>query len=329
MADGKEALGWLYCGNATRMAFNLGLNLDCSKWVATGLISAEEAEVRKVAWWGCYVVDKLFATGLGRPGSTRKSYITCPKPSIIRDSEYSPWAPETPSSDTNLGAHAHIASVSHYVSEHMNISCEAMDEIYAPNSSLSEQAMESLVSSAEVEMRSYYTALPSFLRLPPSPRVPTLPHIYMLQYVRCIPIAAVQDAFTAAVIHLIDARPGDHPGRRQAVRRLEICVGALQDMNLAWNAWSSRALRALQLLAQEWFPSHTAGLGSLSAAIDHGDQAVRPLLGGQETSVVVGAGEDAGGQIDDLGFLFEFSAPEEMDALVRDWLADGILDLPL
>lgn len=40
------------------MAFNLGLNLDCSKWVATSLISAEEAEVRKVAWWGCYVVDK-------------------------------------------------------------------------------------------------------------------------------------------------------------------------------------------------------------------------------------------------------------------------------
>lgn len=45
-------------GNATRMAHNLGLHLDCSKWTATGLVSEEEAEVRKVTWWGCYVVDK-------------------------------------------------------------------------------------------------------------------------------------------------------------------------------------------------------------------------------------------------------------------------------
>lgn len=154
-------------------------------------------------------------TGLGRPGTTRKSYITCPKPSIIRDSEYSPWAPESQASNPRLGAHAHIASVSHYVSEHMNIACEAMDEMYvaqshfthnasnvyigakihpsyAPNSSLSEQAMESLVSSAEVDMRSYYNTLPSFLRLPPSPRVPTLPHIYMLQYVEFLDSTSFQ-----------------------------------------------------------------------------------------------------------------------------------------
>ncbi|GKT84469.1 nitrogen assimilation transcription factor nit-4 [Colletotrichum tofieldiae] len=58
MSDGKEALGWLYSGNATRMAHNLGLHLDCSKWTTVGMVSEEEAEARKVTWWGCYVVDK-------------------------------------------------------------------------------------------------------------------------------------------------------------------------------------------------------------------------------------------------------------------------------
>ncbi|KAJ4178066.1 hypothetical protein NW767_014953 [Fusarium falciforme] len=58
LSDGQEALGWLYCGNAARMALNLGLNIDCSQWVASGLISADEAEVRKVTWWGCFVLDK-------------------------------------------------------------------------------------------------------------------------------------------------------------------------------------------------------------------------------------------------------------------------------
>jgi hypothetical protein len=40
------------------MALNLGLNIDCSDGVASGHISAEEAEVRKVTWWGCFILDK-------------------------------------------------------------------------------------------------------------------------------------------------------------------------------------------------------------------------------------------------------------------------------
>lgn len=79
MSDGREALGWLYAGmcesvvseiliahghtdspsgNATRMAHNLGLHLDSSKWTITVSLSDEDSEARKVTWWGCYVVDK-------------------------------------------------------------------------------------------------------------------------------------------------------------------------------------------------------------------------------------------------------------------------------
>jgi hypothetical protein len=34
------------------------LNVDCSSWVASGQISPLEEEVRRVAWWGCFLVDK-------------------------------------------------------------------------------------------------------------------------------------------------------------------------------------------------------------------------------------------------------------------------------
>ncbi|KAG9953639.1 hypothetical protein KCU85_g1154, partial [Aureobasidium melanogenum] len=95
MSDGKEALGWLYCGNAIRMAHNLGLHMDCSAWVAAGLISEEEAEVRKVTWWGCFVVDN-----------------------------------------------------------------------YAPNSKLTVSDIEGIVTKADMDLRTYYRALPSHLRLP-------------------------------------------------------------------------------------------------------------------------------------------------------------------
>lgn len=58
MSLDKEALGWMYCGMCVRMAMNLGMHLDCSLCVSEGLLSVEEAEVRNVTWWGCYVLDK-------------------------------------------------------------------------------------------------------------------------------------------------------------------------------------------------------------------------------------------------------------------------------
>ncbi|TQN67785.1 Nitrogen assimilation transcription factor nit-4, partial [Colletotrichum shisoi] len=130
MSDGKEALGWLYSGNATRMAHNLGLHLDGSKWTTAGLVSEEEAEARKVTWWGCYVVDKLFAIGLGRPSSTPKSTISCPKPSIDTVEEFTPWLPGSDSlgGEKSLGIHSHISSTACHLSEIMTIACEAMDD---------------------------------------------------------------------------------------------------------------------------------------------------------------------------------------------------------
>ncbi|KAK1673372.1 fungal-specific transcription factor domain-containing protein [Colletotrichum godetiae] len=186
MSDGKEALGWLYSGNATRMAHNLGLHLDCSKWATAGLLSEEEAEARKVTWWGCYVVDKLFSTGLGRPSSTPKSTISCPKPSIDSNEEYTPWLPtsETLSSDKSLGVHSHISSTACHVSETFTIACESMDVIYAANSKLSTREIEDVVSKTDVQLRTHYRELPSYLRLPASPKVPMLPHVclFHIQY---------------------------------------------------------------------------------------------------------------------------------------------------
>lgn len=59
MALDMESSGWVYCGLATRMAFNLGLHLDCSSAVVNGIISSDEAEVRSITWWGCYMLEQF------------------------------------------------------------------------------------------------------------------------------------------------------------------------------------------------------------------------------------------------------------------------------
>lgn len=45
---------------ATRMAYNLGLHVDPSKWVESGHLTEEDASIRSIAWWGCYMVEKYF-----------------------------------------------------------------------------------------------------------------------------------------------------------------------------------------------------------------------------------------------------------------------------
>ncbi|KAG7148397.1 hypothetical protein HYQ46_002740 [Verticillium longisporum] len=59
-----------------------------------------------------------------------------------------------------------------------------MDAIYAPNSKLSFQEMEAIITKADVELRSHYGALPSYLRLTASTQTPMMPHVclYHVQY---------------------------------------------------------------------------------------------------------------------------------------------------
>lgn len=51
-------LAHMQAGMATRMAYNLGLNLDCAAWVASRMITEQDAEVRRITWWACYKLDK-------------------------------------------------------------------------------------------------------------------------------------------------------------------------------------------------------------------------------------------------------------------------------
>lgn len=41
-----------------RLAFDLGLHLDMSSYVQNGDMSAFEADVRRVAFWGSYTADQ-------------------------------------------------------------------------------------------------------------------------------------------------------------------------------------------------------------------------------------------------------------------------------
>lgn len=71
-SSNRDARGWLYSGTSNkkhanftnykgmsmRLAFDLGLHLDMTTYVQKGDISAFEAGVRRVAFWGSYTADQ-------------------------------------------------------------------------------------------------------------------------------------------------------------------------------------------------------------------------------------------------------------------------------
>ncbi|KAK4510412.1 uncharacterized protein ATC70_004842 [Mucor velutinosus] len=61
--DDEDTSHWFITGMAIRMAQDLGLHRDCSKW----LIPDYEIELRKRIWYGAYLMDRWVAAELGRP----------------------------------------------------------------------------------------------------------------------------------------------------------------------------------------------------------------------------------------------------------------------
>jgi hypothetical protein len=65
ISRGEISKGWSYSGFAMRMAFDLGLHLDCRKPGST----AEDIEIRKRVYWGAFICDKAQSLYLGRPSA--------------------------------------------------------------------------------------------------------------------------------------------------------------------------------------------------------------------------------------------------------------------
>ncbi|GKT51153.1 putative transcriptional regulatory protein [Colletotrichum spaethianum] len=66
---GNSSKGWGYSGIAFRMAQDLGFKRDPKDWVHhdSSLATAEDVEIRRRIYWGCYISDKLISLILGRP----------------------------------------------------------------------------------------------------------------------------------------------------------------------------------------------------------------------------------------------------------------------
>lgn len=87
-AKSNDTKGWLYSGDACRLAFDLGLHRDCSGLTSANLTKVD-LEARQIVFWGCFVFDRLWALYLGRPHYIKLGDVAVPRPGSQSDGNLS------------------------------------------------------------------------------------------------------------------------------------------------------------------------------------------------------------------------------------------------
>ncbi|CAG8503132.1 9587_t:CDS:2 [Paraglomus occultum] len=145
----KNSRSWLYTGLAIRMAQDMGLHRDSSKWN----LDARQAEIRKRLWWACFVSDRIVSAGLGRPVVIQEQDFDVPLP-------VSGALPE----DDPIGIEAWVKTIQltailGRVIQH--VYCIKSKTISSPNS-------ESILAELDDELNQWLDSLPDYMRYEPS-----------------------------------------------------------------------------------------------------------------------------------------------------------------
>ncbi|KAB5592073.1 Nitrogen assimilation transcription factor nira protein [Ceratobasidium theobromae] len=85
MGAGRVSVGWSLNGLAVAMSNKLGLHIDSTELVVRGVMSQRMKDMRDMAFWGIFVLDRLFSIIMGvHPLHNRRSISTRRIPGCIR-----------------------------------------------------------------------------------------------------------------------------------------------------------------------------------------------------------------------------------------------------
>ncbi|EAW06596.1 transcription factor domain-containing protein [Aspergillus clavatus NRRL 1] len=183
-ASNRDARGWLYSGMSMRLAFDLGLHLDMTPYVDKGDISAFEADVRRIAFWGSYTADHFWGFYLGRPFRTNAGDITVPKPAsnlgAEKESIWYPYGSQASSAALQNG----LRNPNELISRQFAVLWEIIlpiGHILYGCSDISRHDLQRLCYNVTEDLFAWKESLPSNLEIDlGDDTTPRLPHLMML-----------------------------------------------------------------------------------------------------------------------------------------------------
>ncbi|KAJ5106420.1 hypothetical protein N7456_003095 [Penicillium angulare] len=181
----RDARGWLYSGMAMRLAFDLGLHLDMSTYVANGSISEAEADLRSMVFWGAYTLDHHWGFLLGRPIRMNLEDVTMRKPGLVsRGVEPQRWSPYGLPHPTAFPAGLSLShSPQLFSSSRVRLSeiMTPLGHVLYGSSKISREALQQLNAETTQRLLDWKDNLPECLKVNTAEcDSPNLPHVLML-----------------------------------------------------------------------------------------------------------------------------------------------------
>ncbi|KAF8808141.1 hypothetical protein BYT27DRAFT_7190259 [Phlegmacium glaucopus] len=183
---GSMELGWIYIGCAIRMAFDLGLNCNSSKWKMHGhdLFSAEETQIRRQIWWACCQTDSYGSVYMGRPTMIKYEDYETPLPNVHPIEERSPWQPTSTANDINYPPVASRVMGAFCASSRLVVIVGAIVTQIYPVRPTPGPSRKTMLADLESRLDHWYITLPEELRYEASNKRQTPPPQILFLHLR-------------------------------------------------------------------------------------------------------------------------------------------------
>ncbi|KAJ4496122.1 hypothetical protein C8J55DRAFT_545420 [Lentinula edodes] len=179
-SSGEQGLGYVYFGIGSRVSQALGLSVDCSAWVKSGLITTHDMYDRNWAYWTTFTQEVCWCLYVGRDFSLLTTSEGNPIPVPYVDAEFDQISWEHPS--------ANIAPQPNYLSTTFAATCELMNiarKVMAVANSLHvsshrREVKDEQISSIDLQLHAWKGKLPTEIDITQANKNTSTPHKLML-----------------------------------------------------------------------------------------------------------------------------------------------------
>jgi len=179
-SQGDQTLGYMYFGMSGRMSQALGLGVDCSPWVKSGLITRDEMLDRNWAHWTTFSNDVCWSLYVGRDFcvSSPTDLQRIPVPFVDSGFDQIPW--HHPASNIDPQPN-YLSRTFVETCELLRIARRIMDVVNGlTNPGTRQEITQELISKIDVQLNGWKEGLAPEVDITSSSRATALPHRIML-----------------------------------------------------------------------------------------------------------------------------------------------------
>ncbi|KAF5657466.1 nirA-like transcription factor [Fusarium heterosporum] len=173
---GRDNTGWMYSGMANRLAFDIGLHLDC-----TSNMSGQDTKIRNLVMQACVIYDRYWGLFLGRPLAIKSQDVDLLS---NRFSQLTSFGLDAPKSDLTSEIYEQLIELMELAGRIVEIrdlsnSDKAVESKGVPAVNEAEENRYLQVINLDRQLQNWYRRLPDRMAWKPS-NVKTAPYSFFL-----------------------------------------------------------------------------------------------------------------------------------------------------